>query len=436
VVVVTTATGGAELEVARAELEAARLDGQLTDLGALPLRGEMAALAAARQAAEAGLAEARADFLATRYAAALARVRRAEEQTAAWAGDPRTARALAQAELVAAQCGDREAWARAAAHAPRLELDPAAFSPDVRSAFQAARAARARAPQGTLLVGTEPTGASVFVDGELVGRTPLSTPVAAGPHMLLVMGDGRLPVSSAATIPAGSSATVALELSPLTGEEELGALRLLVETGAEPGAQALAGAARRLDADAVVVVRPSGAQAVHAVVAGPVIGWAAFEQRGDGGGRLAALRRALADVGRHVRGECSFEHLPPERGRAGSALTLGTRSGQCVAHVRGAWRAGGRIWSPLRSDQPLLLPSSPRPFVLEYWLLAESARGSLVGEAGSERAPLRVPIEPDRPARTKSWYRNWWVWAIVGAGIAAGATTLYLLTAPGTDARL
>jgi len=435
----------AELELARAELDGARVEGQMTGLDALPLRGELLALARARAEAERALDQARTQFVATRYADAHATIRQAEERTLRWAGDPRVARALAQLALVAAQSGESSGYARAAARFGRLDLDPARWSPDVRAGYERARAARDGAPQGTLAVGTQPPGAAVLVDGVPAGRTPLRAPLPVGPHAILVEQEGTVPAARAADIARDAIFTLALDLAPLADDERLGALRSVVEAGVDPGPDALAFAAQRLGADAVAVVRTgAGPNSVHAVVGGPGVAWAAFEHAGQ---RLAALRQALADVGRHLRAECGLAHTPPERGHAGRPLTLQLSAGACLARVRGAYRhgAGQNLWSPVTAELAAgagaltvpALPSSRRPYVLEYHLTGETARGSIAGEVGSPQAPVRVLIDADlTPAAERAWYRKWWVWAIAGV-VAAGTTTaVILLERPGTDARL
>jgi hypothetical protein len=63
---------------------------------------------------------------------------------------------------------------------------------------------------GGLVVESLPEGASVFVDGELVGKTPLSLDaVSAGEHVMRLERDGYLPWLSSPRVVAGKWSRVA-----------------------------------------------------------------------------------------------------------------------------------------------------------------------------------------------------------------------------------
>jgi hypothetical protein len=168
---------------------------------------------------------------------------------------------------------------------------------------------------------------------------------------------------------------------------------------------------------------------------------ATFEQSGA---RLAALRLVLADVGRHVVGQCVVAHRVPEKAQAGKPIELHATAGACVVELRGGFHIGDKkTWQPLRSPfhdgQATLelgtLPSSERVYFVEYFLGGTTQRGAQVGEIGSPVSPNRLLVEADL-ASGRPWYRRWWVWGLIGGIAAAGAVTAYYLTAPGTDACL
>jgi hypothetical protein len=69
---------------------------------------------------------------------------------------------------------------------------------------------------------------------------------------------------------------------------------------------------------------------------------------------------------------------------------------------------------------------SERPEVLELRLVAFDDRGSEVALWADAERPrrLRVDYTPPLP-----WYRKWWIWASIGAGVAAAAAgTAYVVT--------
>ena len=85
----------------------------------------------------------------------------------------------------------------------------------------------------------------------------------------------------------------------------------------------------------------------------------------------------------------------------------------------------------LRATLPgvLLADGSPRAF--EYWLEARDAQGAPVALVGTEAAPLRAKIIPQRrdgvaeglqpgsQPEEPPVYKRWWFWGIVGGAVAA-----------------
>jgi hypothetical protein len=92
-----------------------------------------------------------------------------------------------------------------------VPLAPARAAAPARSA-QAPAAAGARFT-GTLVVDSRPAGAKVFMDGQLVGATPMSLPsVAAGSHVIRLEHDGYRRWSSSARVVAGEQNRVTASL--------------------------------------------------------------------------------------------------------------------------------------------------------------------------------------------------------------------------------
>ena len=74
---------------------------------------------------------------------------------------------------------------------------------------------------GGLTISCDLEGASVRLDGEPVGRTPLDQlEVAAGSHQLEVTAEGYRPWSTTIEIEAGESTQLVVDLAPIDGEEE------------------------------------------------------------------------------------------------------------------------------------------------------------------------------------------------------------------------
>ncbi len=67
----------------------------------------------------------------------------------------------------------------------------------------------------TLAVTSEPSGASVFLDGELVGTTPFELPVGAGSRKLRIELDGYIEQERDTTLVAGERVDLELSLQPV-----------------------------------------------------------------------------------------------------------------------------------------------------------------------------------------------------------------------------
>lgn len=95
-----------------------------------------------------------------------------------------------------------------------------------------ATAAAAPAASGSLSVETDPAGATVLVDGQAWGTTPLAVrPIAPGDHRVRVVKQGYLDNSRVVSVQAGQVGRVQVKLTP-HGQES--AVRAQVDTAPPP----------------------------------------------------------------------------------------------------------------------------------------------------------------------------------------------------------
>ncbi|MHB8878277.1 MAG: PEGA domain-containing protein [Myxococcaceae bacterium] len=432
----------AEVELAKLRLEGASLEATFSAPEALAVRGRFLELADARSGAARAWAAARDHFFGARFADARQVGEAARAAAAGHEGDPQVARTLARLDLLAAQCGDADGYRRAAAHSASLELDEAQWSPEVRAGFARAVAARAASTRTRLRVSTEPPGATVFADGELLGVTPLSADQPVGEHAVLLFRDGFLPVERAVLLEVNVEKGLDTALEPQRPSELFGGLRLRLDLGGEPSEDELVAAARQLSADVFTVLDATAPGKVRALAAGPGVARTAFERSGA---RLTALREVMDELRGYVATACAVAHQPPGSAKGGQPLPLTVTAGPCVETVKGAYRQAGKPgWSALelpRAEGPSALslpalPSSDRPYTLEYHLWGETPARSRVDGAGSEKTPLRVPVEADRSPPSTPFYRTAWFWGVVGGAAAVSVVTVAVWPGPGSVVRL
>ena len=73
---------------------------------------------------------------------------------------------------------------------------------------------------------------------------------------------------------------------------------------------------------------------------------------------------------------------------------------------------------PARVELPPTAPDARTSDVLELYLVATDDRKNEVLVFGSPDRPRQVSLQYEPP---KPWYGKWWVWAIAGTVVAAGA---------------
>jgi hypothetical protein len=88
---------------------------------------------------------------------------------------------------------------------------------DLRARAQATRQNNGNAGVGQLVVRANVDGASVSIDGQLAGKTPLDVAVPAGPHRIDLTKSGYAPARRDVTVTAGGSQEIREYLAPSGG---------------------------------------------------------------------------------------------------------------------------------------------------------------------------------------------------------------------------
>jgi hypothetical protein len=70
-------------------------------------------------------------------------------------------------------------------------------------------------------------------------------------------------------------------------------------------------------------------------------------------------------------------------------------------------------------DLPPQAPSATVSEVVDVYLVAFDAKGNEVYQWGEEKRPREIPLRYEAP---EPWYTHWWIWAIAGGVVAAGAS--------------
>lgn len=194
---------------------------------------------------------------------ALSALGRAERLAEDLADVPGASSWLAEVEIaigITAMQAGREDLARAALARATL-LDPgrgvrAAEAPPrvVELAAAIAREASLR-PTGTFLVATDPSGARVFLDDELVGLSPVVVRAPAGLHVLRVEKPGHAPFGRVFPLAEGPSSELVVKLAPAPLLADVRAMASAGRAGDRAGvSSSLARIARRgVEAEAWVV---------------------------------------------------------------------------------------------------------------------------------------------------------------------------------------
>ncbi len=167
----------------------------------------------------------------------------------------------------------RDAFRQAALLRPdRVGLDPAEFSPEVRSEYGRARQPLATEAPFALSIESNPSGTELLVDGSVASRTPASVRLHRGRHYLVLRAPGYQTETRVIDVDEHTAPIVRFELEPLSD------LRLAGEL-AELHADAFAG----LDSTFRLRLVPAAGEASPVHLGRSDSGWtAALVDRGSG----------------------------------------------------------------------------------------------------------------------------------------------------------
>lgn len=136
----------------------------------------------------------------------------------------------------------------------RAALDAARFLPVVVEAFEEAR--KPLPTDATLNATAAFDGVTIYLDGKSIGKTPLTRPIAVGPHIITAAVAGHQPKGERLRVASNQSVERAIELERLPSSEQ--AYELRHGFGRKGGAGDAAQLARRVaglaTVDAVLIV--------------------------------------------------------------------------------------------------------------------------------------------------------------------------------------
>jgi PEGA domain len=314
---------------------------------------------------------------------------------------------------------------------PTHRMSPASYSPALRARFERLRHEQARAPTVRLNVASLPPGATVFLDGLAVGKTPFARELSPGLYQLLVGQDGGFSFPRALALREDLTLTV-----DLTFERSVPPTRELCLRGpTEPAGGLPLGHALKLglllEVEQLVLVHVGGAQPEATALTATVVdvptaqrtreGWLRVSQPGsvpDGIAELAtfavtgeASDRVTIDAPRPpapvATPPAAVTAYAPEPGRSwrtptgiamaasgAVAVSLGVlflvQGNDAAAQFNASWPAGG---------------GAPRP--------AEATDLRALGDQATSKQTLGMTLLG------------------VGVGLAAAGVTLWVTDAPG-----
>lgn len=157
-------------------------------------------------------------------------------------------------------------------------LDPAEFSPEVRTEYARAREALQTEAPFAMRVDTEPTGAELLVDGVQTGRTPASVRLHRGRHYLVFRAPGYETEARVVDVADEQAPSLRIELEPLSETRVAGEL-----------AELDAAEFSQLESSLRLRLVPSAGTALPVHIGKQSLGWAAsLVERGSGDIRAGA----------------------------------------------------------------------------------------------------------------------------------------------------
>jgi hypothetical protein len=386
---------------------------------------------------------AEADFLALKFPDATARLDEAAAIIDRLPPSVRHETAYVRVQLlqgrIAQARGDARAadsFARAADAAVDVELDEAEYPPAVRKAYKAARAAVRARPRRTVELASEPAGAEIEVNGQLVGRTPAKVALPPGRCFVSLTRAGFKP-----HLAACPTERTEVSLEPAGKEGLRDQLRERIATDPAWFLEPLLLDTLAVEEKAgwvVVLDRDRGGRALKALVFSaaehalkPVEPSRLLDSELD---RLSAAVRGLVERTQRLEaqavetptGQPALEVRAGDPGLA-SAVAFVRRKGSADyfrlgLEARGAGRFSGGLPSLLASEGE---------WDVEYYVEGHDGAGAVLCRAGDAGAPLRFrragTVTVAGTASPSRWYL-WTALAVVAAG--AAATGVYFATRP------
>lgn len=251
-------------DTARAALEAPLADG--------PQDGVATADGTLRPRASQLVRAARDAYSRFDYDGALERLRQAELAFASAAPGPELTQLLVDVNLlVGVICVDRGDLPRALdafrvarrLDSSRTALDPGSYRPKA-VALYAQAAAPPEGRKSRLSVVTDPTGAEVWVDGQLAGTAPLSLTLDPGPHYVSAVTEGSAPRLEKPLLRPGEDTRVALLMSRLAPEERARQARAALAADRLPWERGAAVLAASASLDFLILLRGGAGARVEA----------------------------------------------------------------------------------------------------------------------------------------------------------------------------
>ena len=276
-----------------------------------------------------------------------------------------------------------EAFRTVAMFDKRKILDPKVFPPSMIEIFDKTKEDVAASPVGTVLVKSNPTAAEVYLNGVFKGITPLTlVKIPEGSHFVRVEKDGYIPWGQQVEFYATHEETTEANLKEAMGLSKFSeeSKKVLSDLDEDPPPKAIIQFGEWLRVERLVL--------------------ASVKQRGD-----------------EVVAEAVMVQMQPPKKLAFKKTEFNLTSANFLA------RADAFFSSLYRKVD---MPAAEGGDKKETSILVAAAKchsdsDCSTGEVCDNASGSCIPYAPEG----EQWYEKWWVWTIIGGGLAvAGGTTL------------